>query len=204
MNNLAATIAEERPQTGTAGADSLHRLVRPLSGWATIVADPPWEYPDGFTKQSRTPGKWKAKEERYYLAYPTLTVEEVCAMPIATLAADNCRLWLWATNRYLPDAFAVMRAWGFDYRQTLTWRKTDGNMGGSIAPNSEFLLVGVRGQPERKTRLKASVWDAPQSKRHSEKPALFMDIIESVSPAPYLELFARNRRLGWEAWGNEV
>jgi hypothetical protein len=68
-----------------------------------IVADPPWEYPEGFTKQARTDGAWKDKEERYYLPYPSMTLDEIKALPVAEMADDDCRLWLWTTNRYLPD-----------------------------------------------------------------------------------------------------
>ena len=151
------------------------------------------------------------------LPYESMTVEEICALPVAECGADDCRLFLWTTNRYLPDAFKVLAAWGFEYKQTLTWRKT-GNpspFGGSVAPNhAEYLLVAVRGKPKRLARLKSSVIDAPAAapgksrggtkRRHSAKPELFLDLVEQVSPGPYVELFARRARLGWERWGNDV
>jgi N6-adenosine-specific RNA methylase IME4 len=134
-----------------------------------------------------------------------MSVEEICALPIATLAAEDCRLWLWTTNRYLPASFGVMRAWGFEYRQTLVWHKLDANLGGSVAPNSvEFLLVGVRGRPRCKKRLKTALIATAHGKRHSQKPTEWYYLIETVSDGPYLELFARRTRPGWKVWGNEV
>jgi len=180
-------------------------LALPSGPFRCIVADPPWPYPEGFTKQSRTPGKWKDKERRYYLPYDSMTIEQILALPVQDLAARDCRLWLWTTNRYLPAAFGVLAGWGFDYRQALVWHKADGNMGGSVAPNSaEFLLVGVRGKPARLCKLKSAVWKFPQGKRHSQKPEAFQDMIETVSDGPRLELFARRVRPGWTCWGNEV
>lgn len=178
---------------------------KPCSLFRCIVADPPWEYPEGFPTQSRTPGKWSGPIETNPLPYPSMTVEQIMALPVARMAAQHCRLWLWTTNRYLLDAFRVMEAWGFEYRQTLVWHKADGNMGGSVAPNSaEFLLVGARGNPTIMKKLKSSVVKLPQSKRHSKKPTEWQYLIESVDTEPRLELFARRTRPGWHIWGNEL
>ena len=136
----------------------------PVSGlgvtvkFKTIVADPPWEYPEGFNTVSASNGIpiGPIKHDKP-LPYPSMTIAEICALPVANLADKDCRLWLWTTSRYLPDAFGVMKAWGFRYRQTLVWHKLDGNIGGGVAPNSaEFLLVGVKGNPPIKTKLKQS------------------------------------------------
>ena len=91
--------------------------------YGTIVADPPWAYDEGFANNPK-PGQkgWKP------LPYPSMTVEAICALPVAALAASDCRLWLWTTNRYLPHSFGVMKAWGFDYKQTVVWHKV-GNPG---------------------------------------------------------------------------
>ena len=170
-----------------------------------IVADPPWEYPDGFATQSRSPGKWEDEIENKPLPYPSMTIDAIKALPVAEMADDDCRLWLWTTNRYLPDAFGVMESWGFRYRQTLTWHKSDGNMGGSVAPNSaEFLLVGVKGSPGVVKKWPAAVVKLPQSKKHSKKPEEFRWLIEQSDAGPYLEMFARRKRPGWQTWGNEV
>lgn len=188
-----------------------------MSGkYRTIVADPPWDYEEGFatapTPVHGTPGPVK----RVALPYESMTLDEIGALPVTDWAAKDCRLFLWTTNRYLPDAFKILDAWGFAYKQTLVWRKT-GNpspFGGSVAPNhAEYLLVATVGKPQRLSRLKSSVIDAlapapgksrgGTKRRHSSKPDLFLDMVERVSPGPYLELFARRERLGWETWGDQ-
>jgi N6-adenosine-specific RNA methylase IME4 len=170
--------------------------------YRTILADPPWAYPDGFATRSRTPGKWQGPTTSYALPYPSMTVWQICAMPVEQLADRDSRLFLWATNKYLPQAFTVLGAWGFRYQQTLTWDKTDA-LGGSVAPNSEFLLVGVRGSPGLIRRWRSAVVRTAHTKEHSRKPELFIDLIEQVSPGPYLELFSRRHRLGWDVWGDQ-
>ena len=173
------------------------------SAFRCVVADPPWEYPEGFNSQPHAHDGPITHDKP--LPYPSMTVEEICALPVADLAATDCRLWLWTTSRYLPDAFGVMKAWGFRYRQTLVWHKSDGNMGGGVAPNSaEFLLVGVKGNPPIQKKLKQSVFTLAHGKRHSEKPKEWHFLIEQVDAGPRIELFARRKRPGWQSWGNEV
>jgi N6-adenosine-specific RNA methylase IME4 len=142
--------------------------------------------------------------------YPTMTVEEICALPVESLAEKDAHLWLWTTNKYLPDSFAVMQAWGFSYRQTIVWDKGHcAPLGGSVTPNrAEYLLFGRRGSLPLNSRWKGgSVIQATkgtQRGEHSKKPEVFQDMVESVSPGPYIELFARRNRLGWATWGNEA
>jgi N6-adenosine-specific RNA methylase IME4 len=135
-----------------------------------------------------------------------MTEDEVRDLPIRDLADVACRLFLWTTSRYLPVSFEILRGWGFRYKQTLVWHKT-GNpspFGGSVAPNhAEFLLVATRGAPFI-GRWPSSVVSAPAQRQHSRKPEVFLDLVEQVSPGPYLELFARRQRLGWDTWGNEA
>ena len=178
-----------------------------MKKYRTVVADPPWDY--GADRQ-RCPsithgGKGPALHKPF--VYPAMSVEAICALPVASLADKDARLFLWTTNRHLPASFDVLKAWGFTYRQTLIWRKT-GNptpFGGSVAPNhAEFLLVATQGSPEVVTRLKSSVIEAPAVIfGHSTKPEAFIDYVEMVSPGPYVELFARRHRLGWDVFGNE-
>jgi N6-adenosine-specific RNA methylase IME4 len=170
--------------------------------YGTIVADPPWPYPEGFPTQSRTPGKWTGDVTTTTLPYSAMTLDQISALPVRTLAAPACRLFLWTTNRYLPDAFHIAADWGFRYRQALVWHKLDGNMGGSVAPcSAEFLLVCVRGAPPVLSKVASAVIATAQSKQHSRKPAAFGDLVETVSGGPYVELFAREPRLGWDSWG---
>lgn len=168
--------------------------------YRTIVADPPWEYPEGFAL-----GPGHGELEVRPLPYPAMSLEDICELPVRELAGDRCRLFLWTTNRYLDESFDVMQSWGFRYRQTLVWHKTDANLPGSIAPNSaEFLMVAVRGMPPRLGTLPSAVIASTRSGGHSSKPELWLDWIEAVSPAPRLEMFARRQRLGWDTWGNEA
>ena len=117
--------------------------------YRTIVADPPWHYKDAATMPG-SPAKWGHTAKREPLPYETLTIEQIAALPVAAMAERDCALWLWTTNRYLPEAFYVMGEWGFGYRQTIVWHKT-GNpspFGGTVAPNhAEYLLLGARGRP---------------------------------------------------------
>ncbi len=183
--------------------------------FATIVADPPWDY-EGFATMPGNPRRKGHKVRRVELPYDAMSLAQIAALPVVDSAAADCRLFLWTTNRYLPDVFGVLAAWGFTYKQTIVWRKT-GNpspFGGSVAPNhAEYLLVATIGSPPVTERLKTSVIDAPAaapgrapggSRSHSAKPDLFLDLIEQCSPGPYLELFARRARLGdWSYWGDQ-
>jgi len=171
-----------------------------MQKYRTIVADPPWHY-DEFCQIHKKAGRVTKP-----LPYQSMSLDEIKSLAVRELADKDCRLFLWTTNKYLPSAFEVMAAWGFEYKQTLIWHKV-GNpspWGGSVAPNHvEFLLVGVRGNPARKQMLKSNVI-AANVQRHSEKPNVFIDYIEMVSESPYLEMFSRAARLGWDVWGNEV
>jgi N6-adenosine-specific RNA methylase IME4 len=173
--------------------------------YRTIVADPPWTY-DGVEWASYThngTGPRKVKD----MPYSMMGGEAIKALPVASLADRDSRLFLWTTNRHLAVAFDVLAAWGFTYKQTLIWRKT-GNpspFSGSVAAqHHEYLMVGVRGKPPILTKQPSSVIDAPAVIfGHSAKPDCFIDMIEQVSPGPYVELFARRARFGWDYWGDE-
>lgn len=170
--------------------------------YATIVADPPWQYAGGFPSQSRTPGKWAGEIQTKALPYSGMSLGEIRDLPVASLAAKDARLFLWTTNRYMEAAFGVLSAWGATYKQTLVWHKLDGNMGGSVAPcSAEFLLVAVWGKPPVLAKASSAVIAHAQAKTHSVKPDAFLDLVEQVSPGPYVELFCRRPRFGWDSWG---
>ncbi len=169
--------------------------------YATIVADPPWHY-DARPVGGGKPG---TMGEAKPFPYSTMTFEEIVALPVGLLAADDAVLWLWTTNKWLRDAFTVVDAWGFGYRQTLVWGKNNPMPVGSVAPSAaEFLLVAKRGKPSMEWVWPSSVivTARPSARTHSVKPDCFRDYIENSSPGPYLELFARAPRLGWDAWGH--
>jgi N6-adenosine-specific RNA methylase IME4 len=169
----------------------------------TIVADPPWAYGAWGTPSDR-PNQTKVRP----MPYPTMTVADIAALPVAGCAADDCDLYLWTTQKYLPDAFGVMQAWDFRYCQTLTWCKAPRGLGqgGLFCPTTEFLLLGRKGRmPQGKRRIDSTWWQVKRPHNsHSTKPEAFQDMIETVSDGPRLELFARRPREGWTVWGNEV
>lgn len=146
------------------------------------------------------------------LPYATLTVSQIAALPVATLAAPEAHLYLWTTNRFLPEAFHVMTEWGFRYSTTLVWNKAmiGGGLGGTWRINTEFVLFGYRGRCRARGVVRGTCfsWKRPYDERgkprHSAKPSGFLRLVEQVSHDPYLELFARAPRPGWAAWGNEI
>jgi N6-adenosine-specific RNA methylase IME4 len=199
MNNDTTTTKPPQPeQPSPEGLDGAA-----CSAFRCIVADPPWRY-----------GKWGAPANRpnnaettYVLPYPAMGIEEIKALPVANLAADDCDIYLWVTQKYLPDAFDVLKSWGFRYCQTLTWCKTPRGtgQGGLYCPTTEFLILGRKGKAPKKKRVDTTWWNVKRPHNaHSAKPEHFQDIIETVSDGPRLELFARRKRHGWYSWGNEI
>jgi N6-adenosine-specific RNA methylase IME4 len=176
--------------------------------YSTVVVDPPWHY-SGFAGSVGYGGRFagvqgQAAVKVKPLPYTSMSVDAIAAMPVRDLIGSSGWLWLWTTSRYLPDAFGIVTAWGFTYRQIIVWRKT-GNpppFGGTVAPpHAEFLLLAAVGSPARVGRSPSSVVEAPKQSVHSHKPAVFLDLIEATTPGPYVELFARAPRLGWDSWG---
>lgn len=171
--------------------------------YRTIVADPPWEYAEPYA--SYIGPRTKRRKVRKELPFDQMTTERIAAINVP--ARPDAHLWLWTTNRYLRDAYTVMNSWGFQFRQIIVWRKTGSPSPfcASVAPNhAEFLLFGVRGVLRLNGQLKSNVIDAQRQHVHSRKPEVFLDLVEQVSPGPYLEMFSRRARLGWDTWGDEA
>lgn len=172
--------------------------------FSTILADPPWQF------QNRT-GKM-APEHKRLSRYSTLSLDDIKAIPVASVAGTASHLYLWVPNALLAEGLAVLEAWGFTYKSNLVWHKIrkdggpDGRGVGFYFRNvTELVLFGVRGSMRTLPPGRRQVnFLATQKREHSRKPDEFYDIVESCSPGPYLELFARHRREGWENWGNEV
>lgn len=171
--------------------------------YATILADPPWQF------MNRT-GK-VAPEHKRLLRYPTMEVREICELPVPRLAAARSHLYLWVPNALLAEGLKVMEAWGFTYKCNLVWYKVrrdggpDGRGVGFYFRNvTELVLFGVRGSMRtlRPGRTQVNLFST-RKREHSRKPDELYDIIEACSPGPYLELFARFARPGWSQWGNE-
>ena len=141
-----------------------------------------------------------------------MSVDEIAKLPIPNLAADAAHLYLWVPNALLADGLRVMESWGFTYKTNLVWYKIrkdggpDGRGVGFYFRNvTELLLFGTRGSMRTQQPGRTQVNVISERKReHSRKPDQSYDIIESCSPGPYLELFARNPRQGWIQWGNEI
>jgi N6-adenosine-specific RNA methylase IME4 len=172
--------------------------------YATILADPPWRF------QNRT-GKM-APEHKRLLRYPTMTIEEIKALPVPNLALEKSHLYLWVPNALLPWGLEVVSAWGFEFKSVLTWYKIrkdggpDGRGVGFYFRNvTELVLFGVRGKNNRTLQPGRTQTNIIISRKreHSRKPDEIYDIIEKCSPGPYLELFARFKRANWSQWGNE-
>lgn len=245
--------------------------------YRTIVADPPWPYPDGALP-------YQASVGRRFLPYPTMTIEEIKALPVPEISDHQAHLYLWTTTSFLEQAFSVVRAWAFNVSAVLVWCKPhrkDSLMGGDYAANVEFVvfakancgdrvaawlrsefqqhgidhrdiaahfgfaesmirhwlgrtggrqtqcpnldqwrelkcLVGFGDDMDEAvsainaaksmggTSSQPTRWFEWPRGEHSAKPEAFLDLVEQVSPGPYLEMFARRQRLGWDTWGDEA
>lgn len=166
--------------------------------YEVIYADPPWRYESGKTLK-----KWSIEEH-----YPTMSVEEICALrpEIDKLSAKKCVLYLWTTSPKLPEAVQVIVAWGFSYRTCAIWDKKWAGMGHWFRQRHEILLVATRGKhkapPDRV--LEESVFRLRKTK-HSEKPDYIRAYIERCFPdAKRIELFARDKHHKWDVWGNQA
>ncbi|MFP4069172.1 MAG: MT-A70 family methyltransferase [Verrucomicrobiota bacterium] len=169
------------------------------------MADPPWQF------QNRT-GK-VAPEHKRLNRYATMTLDDICALPVEQIADETAHLYLWVPNALLPDGLRVMEAWGFNYKSNIIWHKirkdggSDGRGVGFYFRNvTEILLFGVRGKNARTLPPGRSQVNMIQSRKreHSRKPDEQYGLIESCSPGPYLELFSRGVRENWTVWGNQA
>lgn len=161
-----------------------------------IYADPPWRYenpPMGGTNRSI---------ENHY---PTMTLEEICALPVADLATDDAMLYLWATAPKLAECMQVIEAWGFEYRTNMVWDKEVIGMGYHARNQHEILLIAKRGDiPPPAAGKQPSSVHRERRTEHSAKPDFYYEMIEAAYPQlPRIELFSRSPRDGWAAWGNQ-
>lgn len=172
-------------------------------GFKTVLADPPWRF------TNRT-GKI-APEHKRLGRYGTMSFEEICDLPVDDVTAKNSHLYLWVPNALLPEGIKVMQAWGYRYVSNVIWAKRrkdggpDGRGVGFYFRNvTEPILFGVKGSMRTLDPARSTVNMIESRKReHSRKPDEQYDLIESCSPGPYLEMFARYAREGWSAWGDE-
>jgi N6-adenosine-specific RNA methylase IME4 len=182
-------------------------LTQSLSGqrFRTILADPPWRF------ENRT-GKI-APEHNRLTRYETMSLADICALPVSESAEETAHLYLWVPNALLPDGLRVMEAWGFNYKANIVWHKvrkdggSDGRGVGFYFRNvTELLLFGTRGKNARTEAPGRSQVNYVSSRKreHSRKPDEQYELIEECSKGPFLELFARGTRTGWSQWGNQA
>jgi N6-adenosine-specific RNA methylase IME4 len=175
-----------------------------LEKFSTILADPPWQF-------SNRTGKM-APEHRRLSRYTTMTIPEICQLPVPQLARPKSHLYLWVPNALIREGLEVMKSWGFTYKTNVVWYKIrkdggpDGRGVGFYFRNvTELILFGVRGPMRtlKPGRTQVNILST-RKREHSRKPDELYDIVEGCSPGPYLELFARHGRPGWSQWGDQI
>lgn len=179
--------------------------------YQVIVADPPWRQMGGPLAGGVGEGfKFTGPQRSRALPYGTMTVDELVGLPVSEMAAKDAALYLWTTNAYIEAAYTLARAWGFKPSTFHTWAKNPmgGGLGGkAFGITSEYFLYARRGTPVER-RVTGTWWNWKRyyvngKPSHSSKPDGFYDLVEQVNDGPYLELFSRRDRMGWDAWGDE-
>lgn len=167
--------------------------------YKTIYIDPPWKEHGG--------GKIKRGADRHY---PLMSLDEIAALPIKNIADPNgAHLYLWTTNNFLPDAIFLVEKWGFDYVTTITWNKDRIGLGQYYRGLTEHCIFAATKnrlpyKTENGRRMQGVTGFYEAKTIHSRKPRKMRQMIELVSYAPRIELFARQEFNGWDCWGNEV
>ena len=166
---------------------------RPPAGPFRVIAiDPPWKYgsrAEDITHRARNP-------------YPDMSLSEIKALPISKLAHQDCIVWLWTTNAFMREAFECLDVWGFAPKTILTWVKDRMGTGDWLRGKTEHCLMAVRGRPVVTLTNQTTALSAPM-REHSRKPAEFYALVETLCPGNKLEMFSRESRTGWQAWGAE-
>jgi N6-adenosine-specific RNA methylase IME4 len=163
--------------------------------FATIVIDPPWDWGDEGDQDQLG----RARPD-----YSTMTIKQLEQLDVGGLADDDCHIYLWITNRSLPKGFRLLEAWGFRYITAITWVKPHFGMGNYFRGQTEHVLFGVKGsQPLKRKDVGTAFMADRGTGGHSSKPSTFLDLVESCSPGPYIEMFSRSSRNGWITWGEQ-
>lgn len=202
MGKLIARVQDEKNQKDnllkfpadsqdTCTVDDLDRLIERGVRFGTIYLDPPWCYGNQATRS--------ATDNHY----PTMTIEEIAALPVAELAAQESHIYLWTTNAFLHDSFHLLEQWGFTYKSLLVWDKERYGIGNYWRLQTEYLLLANKGGLGVADKSNRNII-REESKGHSVKPHVIRKMIESMSPSPRLEMFARRVATGWTCWGNEI
>src|SRR5579871_758488 len=196
VKQLAAVLRDRReevPSLPPCEVKDLNVLIGRGRQFPCVYADPPWRYNNQGTR---------AATDNHY---DTMTVDAICALPVASLAAEQAHLWLWVTNAFLADALnKVIPAWGFEFKSTYVWCKPQMGIGNYLRNAHELLLLATRGGlTGRATDVRS--WGQFDRAEHSAKPEqIRKEVIERVTPPPRLELFARQYADGWTSWGDQI
>jgi N6-adenosine-specific RNA methylase IME4 len=172
------------------GVKSLDNL--PRSHFGCVYADPPWQYGNQGTR---------AATDNHY---NTMSIADLCAMPISELVADDAHLHLWTTNAFIKESFDLIDAWGFEYRSMFIWVKPQMGIGNYWRVSHEIMLLGIRGNAKRFNDRSLKSWAEASRTKHSAKPGIVRSMIERASSGPYLELFGRKLVKGWTVFGNQI
>lgn len=183
--------------------------------YRAIVCDPPWPVKDTGPRTAALCGNWErgagTTGKSSVVQYQRLSIPQIGALPVENLSEKDAHLYLCVVNEFVPDAYQIARWWGFKPSVLLTWCKPPMGLGfgGAFCNTTEFVLFCRRGslKPTRRWDSTWFSWSRPYigngGPTHSAKPEHLLDVVEQVSPGPYVELFARRHRLGWDVWGNE-
>lgn len=192
LKSLIAPHNDEGESEPCCTVDDLKRLADNGEQFGCIYADPPWGYSNQATR---------ASTDNHY---PTMTVDEIAALPVGELALDRSHLWLWTTNAFLFECPRLFAAWGFEFKSSYVWCKTQIGIGNYLRNAHEFLLLAVRGGLTGAAKDIRSWGEFPRGE-HSAKPErIRVDVVERASPGPRLELFGRKAVQGWTVWGNQI
>jgi N6-adenosine-specific RNA methylase IME4 len=172
----------------------------PEGQYSCIVADPPWQLDTGPDVMGGT-----GEQGHDQLSYAQMSLDAIAALDVGAIAAPNAHLYLWTTNRYIEAAYDIARAWGFKPSELLTWCKQPRGigLGDTFRHTTEFILFARRGSLTSRQIIDRTHFDWPRGK-HSVKPQAFYELVESVTPPPYLDMFARRARPQWTVWGAEA
>ena len=219
--DIADRLVDERPdlvadiEAGSKTLSQVRREMRreelaaktpppPTGKYRVIYADPPWKYNDTMSISKDGLSESYGPAEAHY---PPMTIAELCALPVKELSEENAALFLWTTSPLLEDTFSIIKAWGFKYKASFVWDKVKHNMGHYNSVRHEFLLVCTKGSctPDVQ-KLFDSVQSIEKTKKHSQKPEEFRQIIDTLyTRGERIELFRRGEApTGWKAWGNEA
>ena len=196
LNNNKITVKDLKDQIATKRRELLPNPTTPKGKYQTIIIDPPW--PVEFMQLENRPNQ-------VLMPYPTMTIEELRAWNVVKdIADENCNLFIWTTHTYLLDTFEILKEWGFKYHVTLTWDKTNGRSLFGFNRRTEFVLFAYKGKitvNQRGTFIDTIFTE--KLREHSRKPDIFYDIVREHTPEPRIDIFSREKRDGFDQYGNE-